>query len=206
MTQNNQRIDISFQTQLASIKIKSAFFLIVLIASVFMSLYFYINLRKSKEDVESMEAILKKQNARYLELTDSLSYYLSLVDSLSLVKNEKLKEDSKRVIKVSDNVKFLIGIYGLRAPEEKFNKIQSYFLYQGYTLFADFKLQEKPSWLSPQSTVLYYDESSREKALEIATDLERVTGATFIINRGAGLGVKKGQERFTFYIHYIEQS
>lgn len=202
-------MDTEFQRRIASAKNMSSIFLIILISSILLCMYFYMNLQKSKQELKEKEVILNKQNTLLLSAQDSLRYYLRLTDSLiqsrdSSIQSSDLKEGSKRVLELSENTKYLVGIYCLTQNKTNANTIKNYFSDLHYTVSAFHILAERPSWLSLKSTVLYYDNSTEKKAKKIASNLYETTGKIFEIEKGAGYGVHKGMEKLTFFIHYIE--
>jgi len=53
------------------------------------------------------------------------------------------------------------------------------------------------------SAVMYYADTSEQKAGELAREMKRITGSSFEVKRGSRLGVIQGQERWTFFIHWL---
>ena len=73
----------------------------------------------------------------------------------------------------------------------------------GFTLYANTVLADRPAWLATRPTVLYYDERSKPAAETLAKELAKVTGDAFSTERGAGLGIPKGQERESLRVHFV---
>ena len=100
------------------------------------------------------------------------------------------------------NAKYSIGIYALDSAKG-FADIKEWIRAQGYTILQEANLVNRPPWLSIQSTVLYYDAKSENMARRIADNLFKQTGTGFGVARGAGLGVPKGEEQWTFFVHFV---
>ena len=86
----------------------------------------------------------------------------------------------------------------------KHQKIVNYLKEQGFQIERADQRQDQPSWFATQPTILYYDDSSRQKAQDIANDLQRLTAVNFQIARGAGRGVPSSKKQTYFIIHYMK--
>jgi tetratricopeptide (TPR) repeat protein len=102
--------------------------------------------------------------------------------------------------------RYEIGFYSLNVSQAEHDKVKDFLTGQGYRVIQGAKLDERPAWLSTHSTVLFYDERSNDRAGQIALSLRDLLDWRFAVRRGAGLGVSKGKEQWTFFVHYIVES
>lgn len=118
----------------------------------------------------------------------------------------EIKAEIKTEKKDTDvtNSKYLVGYYALNTTKNEFTKVLKFLNDSGYTIVTDKLLSSKPSWMAKNSTVLYYSMQSEEMAKNIAEQLTEKTGTSFNTQRGAGLGVPKGQEYTRLFIHYVK--
>ena len=115
---------------------------------------------------------------------------------------ERSSQISQQLVSL-ENTKYTVAVYSLNASQSIHDDIKRYFLNGGYVLDYDWILPERQSWVALKSTVFYYHKDTREKARKIADDLKKITGSDFQVAQGAGLGVVRGQEQWTIFIHYI---
>jgi len=101
------------------------------------------------------------------------------------------------------NARYALGFYAIGAGQSKYDSVHAELQSMGYVITQGSALDTRPSWLSTTSAVMYYADASEQKARELATEMKRLTGSTFEVKRGSGLGVIKGQERWTFFIHWV---
>jgi hypothetical protein len=213
---NNRNSDI--ENRIISAKKLSLFFLSVLICSIISSVYFYTELINKNGEIEKTNHKLELQKKelevknKELELQKNLfemqkDKIALLNDRLTqlLAQNQNSSPNTEKLIRLSENSKYSVAIYGYSINNELFNKVGQYFSDEGYTVLTASVLQKRTSWLSLQSTVFYYDKSSVEKAKLLADTLKRITDNEFKVARGAGLGVieVKGQEKWSFRVHFI---
>jgi hypothetical protein len=71
-------------------------------------------------------------------------------------------------------------------------------------LTASYPSEKRPGWFAERSTVLYYSASSLAAAQELARFMQTLTGQTFTVQRGAGLGVDPSRRDVTLFVHYIK--
>jgi pimeloyl-ACP methyl ester carboxylesterase len=57
------------------------------------------------------------------------------------------------------------------------------------------------SWMATQPSVLFYRNSARPAADRLAAQMKQLTGQSFTVQRGAGLGVEPGEEATTLFVH-----
>lgn len=200
--------------------------LVVFLFATITVLYFkFINEQKkvvhiNKENQKNIVELSNLKNKTFLEI-ESLT---KIIDSLSN-KNDSLinkfskdnnvtidasityqRKKKQLEIQVIKNSEYLIGGYSYNTTIKEDKLIAKYIVQLGYTLEGkDIYRYEnyKPDWMSASSTVFYYTNSSKNKASEIAKQLSKLTGKQFVIKIGAGLGVIKGQEAVTFFIHNL---
>jgi hypothetical protein len=101
------------------------------------------------------------------------------------------------------NARYAIGFYALDADASKYDAVRDAIQSMGFVITQGINLDGRPSWLSTTSAVMYYADASAQKARDMAGEMKRLTGSTFEVKRGSGLGVIKGQERWTFFIHWV---
>jgi cell division protein FtsB len=152
------------------------------------------DLEKQIQDRKADLAALDAWKKRLAEANDSLS---------AAVRAATPTVAAQPVVRSAENAKYSVGLYGFAVSNEGYEHVRSTLQADGYAISQGDLLDDRPTWLSPRSSVLYYDEASRKKALSIATELSKVAGAEFAVAKGAGLGVIKGQERWTFFVHYV---
>lgn len=124
----------------------------------------------------------------------------------SLAKDVQIEIKTQNIESSDKNSKFRVGFYALNVSEEKFRVALNYIKDSGYSIVAESLLKSKPTWMGDKSTVFYYDNSSKDKANDIAEGLSKITKSSFAIKRGAGLGVPRGQEKIRFFVHYLNAS
>lgn len=162
-------------------------------------------LQKANNELQAAKDSIKFKNQELEILRDKVSKYN---DSLINLLNESNKMQESRVqniIQKADNSKYLITMHSLK-PDKKIQKKIIYALnYEGYSAIKGMDIDRRTNWISTKSTVLYYTEASQKKAEQIASIISKATGVEFETKRGAGLGVGKGEESWTFFIHYVNE-
>jgi hypothetical protein len=101
------------------------------------------------------------------------------------------------------NARYALGFYALGADATKYDAVRDAIQSMGFVITQGINLDTRPPWLSTTSAVMYYADASAQKARDMAAEMKRLTGSTFEVKRGSGLGVIKGQERWTFFIHWL---
>lgn len=109
--------------------------------------------------------------------------------------------DNKNAVVTSNT----IDVWAYNVSDSMVEKVKSKLREQGNVVGFGGVLSSRPSWLSLDSTVLYYNKSSRKIADQLAVQLNKQTGIEFKVKRGAGLGVVEGEESKTFFIHIVQQ-
>jgi hypothetical protein len=111
--------------------------------------------------------------------------------------------EATRQVKAAENAKYSVGFFGFRVTAAEYDHAHALLKKDGYAITLTALLERRPSWLANKSSVFYYDEASGAKARSIAEVLSRSTGTEFAVARGAGLAVVPGQERWSFFVHYV---
>ena len=101
---------------------------------------------------------------------------------------------------------YKMAVYALDVEQQDFETIKKMIRAKGAEDQGGFQLYQRPSWLALRSTVFYYSRDTAGDARGLATALGDALGVHFDVERGAGLGVRKGDERSTFFVHLIGQS
>ena len=109
----------------------------------------------------------------------------------------------QRVVAAASNARFGVGFYSLGVSEAQYSQLADSIRAHGYTIIQGAPLTERPGWLSPRSTVMYYAPAAAADAEAMAQQLATWTGQAFRTARGAGLGVPRGEERWTFFVHWV---
>lgn len=170
--------------------------------------------------VEELSLLKNRSDARIDSLTEVIKGYEKSMDSLVVASNQNAveppvmtppklqerKEILNEELEQLKNSKYIVTNHSYNFPLDKRRKIGSFLKAKGYSKFDGYTYDDedqKPSWMSYKSTVLYYSSQSKEKATALAKELTALTGYRFGVARGGGLGVIKGQEDVTFFIHSV---
>lgn len=106
-------------------------------------------------------------------------------------------------IEYAENTRLTVGFYALQVDLPRYRAVRDSLLRRGFNVVRGSSLDSRTRWLSPRSTVLYYDAGSQGEARDMARLMEELTGVRFDIAQGHGLGVAPGQEQNTFFVHWI---
>ncbi len=110
--------------------------------------------------------------------------------------------------KEQQNIKagYSVGLVSFGVSTDEFERVQKEILAEGYRQHdINVHLTQRTTWLAARPTVLYYDRGSESMAKMLAEKMEKLSGLKFSIQFGAGLGVTKGEEFSTLFIHYIRE-
>jgi hypothetical protein len=118
---------------------------------------------------------------------------------------EKKQYNANELSEIKENSKYQLGFFSLGATDEEFQNVLKVIIEKGYRIDNRYvgSLNSRPSWLAQSSTILYYRPESKPTAQKLSRLMKEITGIEFIIQPGSGLGVEKGKESSTFFIHYI---
>ncbi len=176
--------------------------------------------------IEAQAVLLSNANKQYKAMTDSLSAFISLQgnkDSVSegnhpayiasnghkmpvqvkpSVSAKKLSDLLVRAQTIDKSV-YEVAVYSYKCPARNLQQAAAYFTNNGYRMPDTASLDIKPSWFASAPTVFYYDKDNEIKARTFAAGLNRVTGLQFATVRGAGFGVPKEVQPYTFKIHLV---
>ena len=86
-----------------------------------------------------------------------------------------------------------VGLQTLGVDDNERVSINEKLQAEGYELDPttwSYPADQRPSWFAAQSTVFYYSGSSRSMAEQLAHFLKVTTGQDFVVQRGAGLGMR----------------
>lgn len=165
-----------------------------------------ISLHLAQDSLEQEKAYLVEQERKNTLLKDSLKVVLDLIrDRYEAEESDPIFDRKDRLLEKLTNVDYYVGVYTLSRNESNLRDITSYLTQEGYTLVAGTNLDNRPSWLALNSTVFYYDSSSKKRAEQFAREMKRLTQKSFNVQIGSGLGVPSDQKDFYFYIHVIDQ-
>ena len=106
---------------------------------------------------------------------------------------------------ISPNANFDIRFYSYRPYKKIKVVLQKTLKDEGYhvSIFPDWKT--KPSFFSKESTILYYVDETKEKAIELANTLNKKLDYKFIfkVSKGYGYGIVDEEKDNLFVIHYV---
>ena len=102
-----------------------------------------------------------------------------------------------------DNSLYEVAVYAYNCPRDLLPKAAAYFTRNGYRLSDTATLRASQSWLAGKPSVIYYGNDNKRKASALASDLKLVTGIQFQTMEGAGYGVPKEVQPYTFKIHLV---
>ncbi|UCF06511.1 MAG: hypothetical protein JSV33_05645 [bacterium] len=154
----------------------------------------------SDAEREKIDRLSRTANAEIRQLDTTIDEFKNVRQA-----TEQRSTQIDKRLKGIGNIKFVVSLFSLNVDRKRHEAMREYFIDGGYAFDDDWVLPERYSWVALESTVFYYHDDVAAKAREIASDLERITQTSFKVARGAGLGVSKGQERWTFYVHYIAE-
>ncbi|MEM6361129.1 MAG: hypothetical protein AAF149_07855 [Bacteroidota bacterium] len=129
---------------------------------------------------------------------DSIAYLIHSSDEC--INSNNLPGPLKKLL----NSKYIISLFSINARPSKRTTLLNDLSQAGFLVSPGYDYDENPSWMADSSTIFYYNPNSIDVAQEISEILS-TENIRFTLSRGDGLGVKKGFEHLTFYIHYIER-
>ena len=197
-----------FEKQVFRAKFWSLIFLVILILSLVIALYLYYQLHGERVKLRELTKHLELKNEELMEKNDELEVLRKIVEEqrkklADAIRGEEERVEDEELTRIVENSQYTIGFYSLNPVQSKYRKLSESLAEQGYTVIADTIQKERLGWLAKQSTVLYYHDESITKARELADDMRNLIGINFDLQLGTGLGVKEGEEKSTFFIHYI---
>lgn len=120
------------------------------------------------------------------------------------VKKQKLEDDVQHTVANSySNEQAIIGLYHVKGSDHNHYEIKAFIEKMDYVLDSEYHYEERPDWMARECTVFYYRKGSRQQAVKIASEMKTITKKDFKVRMGSGLGVGKGNEKNTFFIHNI---
>jgi energy-coupling factor transporter ATP-binding protein EcfA2 len=159
------------------------------------------------------EALAARRRAdSLLAVADSLSAYFKNWKQQLTRANNSLAAVARQAtpalaesgtLRRAENARYAVGVYGYGVSPERFDALRQRLESDGYLISQGGLLDRRMTWLSPRARVLFYSDSAKPKADSLAASLGRFTGTPFDVSRGKGLGVVPGQERWTFFVHYV---
>lgn len=165
--------------------------------------------RKDQYDEFAKTQVSESERQRYEKLAEDTKVEIAQLKTRIQVLNIEKDATKTRAFQVLqqigniDNDRYIIVVYGLNAPEDKYEAIKQYFLVERYTIDRGENLSSRPNWFALNSTVFFYHEKTEARAKQIATELSRATESKFRTTRGAGIGLVEGEEKWKVVVHYI---
>lgn len=114
------------------------------------------------------------------------------------------KAKTQKAAKVIKNTGRIMDVWAYGVDESLVNTVKERLVADGNEVGFGGLLDYLPSWLARKPTVFYYHKKSNVIARALADDLEKQTGMSFDVSRGAGLGVNKDEKDKTFFIHLVK--
>lgn len=196
--QKNKKV--FFEKEIIRAKRANFIFLFLLMVSIVVAFYFYHLLREKNELLEIQNNQITEHKNRIVALLDSIDQFIELDMTVDAADQIQLKSLTDRL----QNSKYSVGIVFYQVSDENQAKVNDYLNKEGYSITSRWKFDNyRPSWVALESKVFYYDTETSEKANQIADELGAITGVQFTASQGAGLGVIRGQEKWTIYVHYV---
>ena len=125
----------------------------------------------------------------------------------ALLNTKKLDEQNQRpthnTYTLAQNSLISLTIYGFNVDTNTFNNVNQYLAKKGYTIAQSAVLGVRLKWLAYKPTVVYYDDSMKATAENIANELSFVTEQKFVYTRGNAHNVTPGQASYTVVIDYV---
>ena len=185
----------------------SVVFLVLMTVSLFASVYFFNENVDIKEENIELSDSLRTVNTTLILYNDSL---IRIKEELKELFQKSIESDPEQkgrqtyneINKISNKL-YQIGIHSLRADVTELDLIKQAFQDEGYPSVNIVNHENAPNWMAKENTVFYYAHKSVVIAGDMAESLKYITGDDFEIKVGAGLGVSKGKERWSFRIHYL---
>jgi len=156
---------------------------------------------ESTKELEALRANLIKEISALEKTSEGLRVANDRLENIT--KTSELTSTQQSIVDKAANAKFSLGVYAFDISESAYAKVADALMSEGYTISQGTLLTQKPKWLALRSTVLYYDDESKPVANELAARIGRLVGHPIAIQRGAGLGVARGEEKWTFFIHVV---
>jgi chromosome segregation ATPase len=168
-------------------------------------------LSQIKIELASLQENLKQerdsQTSNNKDIIDKAIATAEGIESKVDTTSDKL-QSSEQKQEQYNNSKYLVGVQTLGVTDEKRLEINQKIKQIGYSLHhttISYSVDNKPSWLAAQSTVLYYATSALPVAKQLALEMKAITGENFDIQRGNGFGIEKDKKDIRFVVHYIKK-
>jgi hypothetical protein len=164
------------------------------------------NARLNDDDLSSKIDTLAKQNqvvvdkARMVQATVSNTLDINT----PYIQQALSSKDGVTDHELSD---YLVGVQTLGVSDSERRSINDQLKMKGYdidTISWSYDKDDRPSWFAYTSTVFYYSAASQKQAEQLSKTMKSITGQTFAVKRGAGLGVDPDKKDTTFFVHYIK--
>lgn len=126
--------------------------------------------------------------------------YLSAKETSVLAIQKELIPSKANAVKDTGRI---MDVWAYGVQESVVQAVRKRLISEGNEVGFGGLLDYLPSWLARESTVFYYDKSTKSIARALADDLEKLTGISFAIRWGAGLGVNDDEKDKTFFVHLV---
>ena len=117
--------------------------------------------------------------------------------------NEQNQQPAHNTYTLAQNSLISLTIYGFNVDTNTFNNMKQYLAKKGYTIAQAAVLGVRIFGLTHRPTVLYYDNSMKDTAKNLAKELSIITQDKFGYARGGAHNIMPGQEAYTLVIDYV---
>ena len=125
-------------------------------------------------------------------------------DYLSAKVQAVKKESTTSAVSPAIRTDRIIDVWAYGVKASLVDTVREHLISEGNDVGFGGLLDYLPSWLAREPTVFYYDKNTKSIARALADDLEKLTGISFKISWGAGLGVNKNEKDKTFFVHLVK--
>jgi hypothetical protein len=156
----------------------------------------------TEKHLDSLKASIEALEVVKRNLTKQSNNLINVVAATS---EGKLNSSIKAAVSSVENSYYSIALYGFNVNQDSFDAVKNLLSNEGYSLTnAQLLSGPRRNWLAQIPTVLYYDKQTENMAKTIAEKLRVITGQTFSLQIGAGLGVPKENLQKSLRIHFVQ--
>jgi hypothetical protein len=167
-----------------------------------------VKTRPNDAQLEQQIDKLEDQNRRLKGSTQQVQAAVSqTIESNAPLVQKALAASTERPATARPKSDYLVGLQTVGVTDDDRKTINDKVAADGYGIDAtsySYPAGQRPSWFAPVSTVFFYAASAIPQARELAQFLKSATGQTFVVQRGAGLGVDPARRDVTLFVHYVK--
>lgn len=170
---------------------------------------YYELVKKEFDTIKATVTLIDKEKDSLMRLvatmeSDKDSIREDLYYKIDELEKEQAMLASELEVKPEETIPetYQIVLHSVHPDASVKEKIRAYMNEQLFNLSRDSDYETRQSWMSEQSTVIYYNPISRYAAKAIASDLQKLTGVKFAVQRSRVPNSRRRQD-YNFVIHYI---